>query len=312
VGPVTLLLVVGAAHAAPTWTLDLGSQPLAAARRPVAQAGLGRCQGESEGAVLGTAIVIYGRKAGLSAWGHASVRFLACEGGSLVDEEVEIYRFSGRTQAKLPERHPSAAFTTDPGTLRRNRGRLYLRIVPDPVDDAQYARELSRNREIHELWLPLEADGAAALRDDFHARAAAQLAAFERGEPIPEGRYVGMGRNCTVPVRNALAALGGDLGGEAPGVYPLRILRELEQHPGVERVLHPSAHALRLAIDAAGGQDAFIAQLPGEMVRPQTIIRRPLAPGDRYWAEHLAGRIGQPQAPALRPPPASRPAPNRR
>ena len=65
-------------------------QPRAAAHRPVARAGAGRCTSRPDGAVLGTAIVVYGRKAGISAWGHASVRFLACEGGRLVDEEVEI------------------------------------------------------------------------------------------------------------------------------------------------------------------------------------------------------------------------------
>lgn len=297
-----LLLSLGLARAEPSWILDLGSQGLAAARRPVAQAGQGRCVAEADGTVVGTAIVVYGRKAGFSAWGHASVRFLACESGALVDEEVEVYRFSQRTQDRLSSRHPGADFAEDAATLRRNRGRLYLRIVPDPVDDGHYARELERNREIHELWLPLEPDVAAALRADLHAREAAQLAAFERGEPIPEGRYVGMGRNCTVPVRDARAALRGDLGGAAPGVYPFRILADLETHPGVVRVLHPSGHALRQAIREAGGRAGFVAALPGEMPRPRPLLRRSLAGGDRYWAEHLAGRIGAPMAPALRPP----------
>ena len=289
------------AHASPLWTPDLSSQPLAAARRPVAAAGAGRCAGAPDGTVLGTAIVIYGRKAGLSAWGHASVRFLACEGGALVDEEVELYRFSTRTQARLPERHPGVAFALDRGTLRRNRGRLYLRIVQDPVDDGHYARELARNREIHELWIPLPPRAAAALRADFHAREAAQLQAFTAGEPIPEGRYVGMGRNCTVPVRDALAALQGDPGGEARGVYPLRILAAWEAHPGVARVVHPSDHALRRAIDARGGRGAFAADPGAAVPRVRPMLRRRLAPEDEYWVAHLAARIGEPMAPPLRP-----------
>lgn len=297
-------LLLGVARAAPTWTLDLSSQPLAAEAQPVARAGARRCARVADGAVLGTAIVVYGRKAGLSAWGHASVRFLACEGGALVDEEVELYRFTRRTFDKLPQRHPGAAFAADRRTLRTNRGRLYLRVVPDPVDSGQYARELARNREIHELWLPLEPAAARALRADFHGRVAAQTRAFAAGEPIPEGRYVGMGRNCTVPVRNARAVLEGTTG-EAPGVYPLRILSDLEAHPGVVRVLHPSAHAFRRALEAAGGQQAFVADLPGSMPRPRPLLRRRLAPQDRYWAEHLAQRVGRPMAPPLAPDPAA-------
>jgi hypothetical protein len=300
------VLLLGRAWAGPAWTLDLSSQPLAAEARPVARAGAGRCAGVADGTVLGTAIVVYGRKAGISAWGHASVRFLACEGGVLVDEEVEVYRFTRRTWHKLPERHPGEAFAHDRGTLRENRGRLYLRVVQDPVDNGEYARELERNREIHELWLPLSPAEARALREDFGARVRAQLDAFRGGEPIPEGRYVGMGRNCTVPVRNARAVLEGGTG-EAPGVYPLRILAELEAAPGVVRVLHPSPHAFRRALEAAGGREAFVAALPGEVERPRPLIRRRLARGDRYWAAHLARRVGRPMAPAIPPPEAPSP-----
>ena len=248
--------------------------------------------------MLGTAIVVYGRKAGISAWGHASVRFLACEGGRLVDEEVEIYRFTRRTHAQLAVRHPGSRFSDEAATLRRNRGRLYLRVVPDPVDDGHYAKEIARNREIHESWLPLDPESARALRDGLHDRVDAQLAALESDAPIPEGRYVGMGRNCTVTARTARAALEG-IDGEAKGVYPMRMLAALEDHPGVIRVLHPSSHALRLALEAAGSQEAFVEGLPGGMARPRPLLRRHLAPVDRFWTAHLAERVGTPQAPPL-------------
>ena len=302
-----LSLLLGTATAAPVWRLDLSSQPLAAAARPVAVAAAGRCADSDDGEVLGTAIVVYGRKAGISAWGHASVRFIACVSGRLLDEEIEAYRFSKRTFARLPERHPDALFATDPTTLRRNRGRIYLRVVPDPVDDAHYARELARNREIHELWLPLPPDTARRLRTDLHTRVATQHSAFLSGQPIPEGRYFSMGRNCTVPVRRARAALDG-AAGEAPGVYPFRILADLEAHPGVIHVLHPSEHALHVALDAAGSREALAARLHEPMERPRPILRRRLAGKDRFWAAHLARRLGTPQAPALRESPTP-PAP---
>ncbi|MEC8425694.1 MAG: hypothetical protein VX000_18035 [Myxococcota bacterium] len=283
------------------WTLDLGSQGLAAARRPVSRAARTRCENIKDGDVLGTAIVVYGRKLGLSAWGHASVRFLACEQGEMVDEEVEAYRFTPRTFRQLASRHPGAAFATDPLTLRRNRGRLYLRVVPDPVDDGHYARQLARNREIYELWLPLEPGRAQALRADFHARARAQTAAFEAGRPIPEGRYVGMGRNCTLPALHARTALAGRTGG-APGPYPMRILADLASHPDVVRVLHPSPHALRKALEDAGDREAFVASLPGPVGRPRPLLRRSLPTRQRYWAAHLAERTGGSMAPPLRAP----------
>jgi len=302
-----LALLLGTVAAAPVWRLDLSSQRLAADARPVAVAAAGRCAGRDDGDVLGTAIVVYGRKAGISAWGHASVRFLACVSGRLVDEEVEAYRFSRRTFAKLPDRHPGTAFATAPGTLQRNRGRLYLRIVLDPVDDAHYARELERNREIHELWLPLPPATARSLRTDLHARVAAQQAAFQSNQPIPEGRYFSMGRNCTVPVRSARAALQGTAG-EAPGVYPFRILADLEAHPGVVHVLHPSEHAMHVALDAAGSREILTSRLTEPVERPRPFLRRRLPTQDRFWAAHLAQRLGAPQAPALREAPAS-PAP---
>ena len=302
-----LALLLWTAAAAQVWRLDLSSQPLAAAERPVAEAGAGRCTDSVDGDVLGIAIVVYGRKAGISAWGHTSVRFLACMSGRLLDEEIEAYRFSRRTFARLPHRHPESGFTTDRATLRRNRGRIYLRIVPDPVDDSHYAGELERNREIHELWLPLSPDTARHLRTDLHNRVAAQQLAFQRGQPIPEGRYFSMGRNCTVPVRSARAALDGT-DGEAPGVYPLRILADLETRPGVVHVLHPSEHALRIALDAAGSREALSSRLGEPIERPRPLLRRRLAGKDRFWAAHLARRRRVPQAPALREPPTS-PAP---
>lgn len=302
--PAGLALLLGIAAAAQVWRLDLSSQPLAAAERPVAEAGAARCADREDGDVLGIAIVVYGRKAGISAWGHTSLRVLVCVSGRLVDEEIEAYRFSRRTFARLPHRHPDSGFATDRATLRRNRGRLYLRIIPDPVDDAHYARELERNREIHELWLPLPPDTARRLWTDLHTRVAAQQRAFQTGSPIPEGRYFSMGRNCTVPVRGARAALDG-AGGEASGVYPLRILADLEAHPGVVHVLHPSEHALHIALDAAGSREALAARLQEPIERPRPLLRRRLAARDRFWAAHLARRLGTPQAPALLEPLAS-------
>jgi hypothetical protein len=225
--------------------LDLAS--LASQHDPVARDGAALCaDGSHDGEVLGTAIVVYGRRPGPSAWGHISLRFLACAGTELRDVEFEATRLDSAAVAWFRRLHPDEHWYEAPGFRRRQRDRLVLFRNEDPVDRGVFAAELRKNREVHEAWMPWPAAAAAESLAALDAAYERQLAQLRAGETVDRPRYRAMSINCTMPVREAWArAEGRDPTGAPPGSpYPLAWLRQLERDPAVLLAVHPSAHVL--------------------------------------------------------------------
>ena len=293
------------------YAIDLTSQPSAIGALPVRNMAGERCL-EADGADRGLAlaVVVYGRKLGASMWGHTSLRFLYCEAGALRDVEFEYYRFSRGTLANLSLRYPDATFPAAGTDRRRNVGHLYIWSTEDPSDVGAYAKELERNREIYEVWLDLTAAQVTSLLNRLRAREARQLARLEAGERLAEGRYVALGRNCTVPIREVVAVVeGAPLPPQAegadevlaPGVFPFVLLKRLEGRTDVTLVSHPSSHALRLAMDDAGGRDQWAALYTrGQAVTPRLspLVRSRVRPEDRFWLSRTAADAGPPLAEA--------------
>lgn len=294
-----LVALASAALAGPRYRVDLSSQRAATESFPVAHAGHVRCADPPGGdGPFAVAVVVYGRRFGVSAWGHTSLRFLSCEDGQIEDVEVEYYRFGRGTATQLPARHPAEDFARDPNTRRAARGHLYILSNEYAVDGGHYARELDKNREIWEAWLDLPREEIAALWDRLDEREARQLERFRARAPLAEGRYVGLGRNCTVPVREAMALVEDTDTPLARGVFPYAILRRLERRDDVTFVVHPSPHALRRMVDEAGSVDAWARAVERDggawTERLTPLIRSRLEPDDRFWMRRYAARTGQP------------------
>ncbi len=290
-----------AAAAGPRYRVDLSSQRAAAETFPVAHAGHEVCADPPGGdGPFAVAVVVYGRRFGVSAWGHTSLRFLSCRAGQVEDVEFEYYRFGKGTGVQLPARHPGEDFAHDPATRRAARGHLYLLSNEHPVDSGHFARELEKNREIWEAWLDLPGDEIALLLRRLEDREARQLERFRARAPLAEGRYVGLGRNCTVPVREAMALVEDTDDEIAPGVFPFAVLRRLEARDDTTLVLHPSPHALRRMVDAAGGVAAWAEarERDGAAWSPRLrpLLRSELRPDDRFWMRRYAARSARPAA----------------
>lgn len=267
--------------------LDLSALDPAAAGHPVARDGAALCAGPAPDGVIAVAAVIYGRSTGRSAWGHASVRALSCAGGALVDREYEAYRSDPAIHRYWSEAFPDEPWAHDAAYLRRQAGKLVLLRNERPVDGGFYARELARDREITELWLPLDPATAAALIGGLDAAYAAQLEALRARAPLVAEAYHAMGTNCTAPPREALAAALGAPGERRGSVYPMRLIAELAAVPGVELTVHPSSATLAAA-EALGGPR------PGLLVPALTPRRRPGPPIDPARAAALSA--GAPSA----------------
>lgn len=238
------------------WTVDTSSFDAALGTWPVHSTV--RCPEAppDELHVLGVAVVVYSRKQATMAWGHASLRTLACVGGQVVDREYETYRLSAWNEAQLRREHAGEPFL-EGDWLRTQRGALVLFRNEDPVDQAWYAHAQRRNREIYELWLDVpqeELDAVVRAAEAWHAD---QLVRMRAGTPLDE-RYLPWSRNCTTVLQRLVPpAL-------QPGsALPFAWLRALEA--GAERrVLYPSAHLLRRWSDAP----------PAETPRPRPLFRR--------------------------------------
>lgn len=231
----TLFAIVPAVAAAADFEVDLSSQQADIETWPVATRGAPLCR-EREDTTLAVAIVIYGRRPGRSAWGHTSLRFIYCEGGQLRDDEYEYYRFSRNTEERIAERYPGRF---DADYLSDQRGALYLYRNPWTTDRGFYAVELRKNRDIYEFWVELSEAERDALHASFRERHDRQLSLMDEREALDAGRYRPLGRNCTLPAREAIAALDGHPGELAPGIFPFRHYRDLVDRPGIFRVQHP-------------------------------------------------------------------------
>lgn len=227
--------------------LDLSALAPAVSGYSVAREGGVLCaDGESDGDALAMAIVIYGRRPGRSAWGHASLRFLACEDRQLRDVEFEYYRLDATTHEWFAERYPDEPWHGDRDYMRRQRNQLIVLRNDRPVDGGWYAVELAKNREITEAWMPWDRALLTELLAQQDARHEGQLAQLRAREHLGWIEYEAMGDNCTFHIREALAAAAGEPEGALRGsVYPMELLRMLEDADGVRFVVHPGAHALR-------------------------------------------------------------------
>lgn len=248
--------------------LDPGASDYPVARLGAALCGPGRA---ADGDVLAVAIVTYGRRPGRSAWGHTSLRFLACEAGLLQDVEYEYYRMDASIERWFRATHPTEAWTIDAPYLHRQHGQLVVVRNERPADGGFYAAELDKNREVIEAWMPWSADVRRTLYQELDHRHHAQLARLRAGADLDGLRYEPMGTNCTLHVRQALAVAEGRPHELAGSVFPMRTLRWLEEQPDVRLVLHPSDHVLRSVLRESG--------VPREVDRiPHGILRRRLSP----------------------------------
>ncbi len=211
---------------------------------PVARTAEGLCTPpRSPDAVLGTAVVVYGRLGGRSAWGHISLRFLSCEGGQLRDVEYEVTRFDRTAVEWLQDIHQQEDWPWNPALLRRNHDRLLLFQNDAPVDSGNWHAELRKNRELTEVWMPWPADVQAEILQGLDAAYADQMERLRHETPLDTPHYRAMAHNCTALVRQALAAAG-DPWSALDTVYPLTFLRRVAQRSDVDLVVHPSMHVL--------------------------------------------------------------------
>lgn len=227
---VSLVPAAGAAE----WRVDGTSLAANLGRWPVHAALAETCAAGDR--TVGVAIVVYSRKQGTMAWGHASLRTVRCVGGAVVDREYETYRMSAWNERLFREAHAGEAFL-DGDYLKSQRGALVLFRNADPVDGGWFADAERHNREIYELWLPLPTETLDAIGRAADAWYDAQLVTLRARAPLPE-RYRALSTNCTT----VLARLVGPPDGRDRGpVLPFAWLRATEAD--TLRVLHPS-HAL--------------------------------------------------------------------
>jgi hypothetical protein len=204
---------------------------------------------------LGVAAVIYSRKQGTMAWGHASVRVLSCRDGQPHDAEYETYRFGPLNQGEIERVLAGQAVLDDAPYLRAQRGALFHFRNDDPVDGGFFAQSHEGNREIYELWLDRDPDELDAMVVALEARLDEQQRRLDARQPLL-GRYHWWSTNCTVPLQ--------DLLGHPEWAMPFRWLRELRDDARL-RVLHPSEHLVRRWSD----------ELPARVERrPRPVFRR--------------------------------------
>ena len=231
-------------------TLDYSALDPAASGYPVAREGRVLCgvDGAPDGAVLAAAIVTYGRRPGRSTWGHTSLRFLACEGGILRDVEYEYYRMDDSIERFFQRVHVGEEWTTDHAFLKRQYGQLVVVRNDRPADGGYYAVELGKNREVVEAWMPWSAELRQRLLATLDRRYTAQIARLATRTDLKGPRYEPMGINCTLHIREALAAEKESEDGLVGSVFPFQNLQDLEARADVGLVLHPSTHVLRREI----------------------------------------------------------------
>jgi hypothetical protein len=201
---------------------------------------------------LGVAVVVYSRKQGTSAWGHASIRAVGCRDGAPFDVEYESYVFSRANAEEIDRVLQAASVHPDEAYLRGQRGRLFLFRNDDPVDTGFFELSAHANREIYELWLGVTTAEANEMVQTLEGQLHEQMRRVAAQEPL-QGRYRALSTNCTVPMQQLL--------GHAWHL-PHRWLRELEDDARL-RVVHPSVHLL-------GRWDT----VPVSVERPKPVFRR--------------------------------------
>ena len=249
--PVGWVLASAVAAGAATARVDLSAWDPAVSDYPVARLGAELCTGHADGDVLATAIVTYGRRPGRSAWGHTSLRFLACEDGLLVDVELEYYRMDASIERWFRDRYSEEAWIHDAAYLREQYGKLVLVRNERPADGGFYAAEIHKNREVIEAWMPWSSELQGVVYQTFFDRYNGQLDRLRKRRALTGHDYEPMGTNCTLHVREALGIAEGRPGSWVGSVFPIANLRSLEQQPGVELVLHPSPSAARRLVSGA-------------------------------------------------------------
>lgn len=209
---------------------------------PVALTAGGLCE-DREDDVLGVAVVVYGRRRGRSRWGHISLRFLACTDGLLRDVEFEASRMDRTTPDWFAAAFPDEGWYESADFERIQRDRLVLFRNDDPVDSGAYYDQLTRNRDVVELWMPWHGAPAAEALAELDAHYDAQVAALRAEQPISRPRYRALACNCTHPVLQTAEMV--SAGGRWPdSLFPLAWQRRLVSDPDVDVVVHPSSHLL--------------------------------------------------------------------
>ncbi len=229
----------------------------------------------------GIAAVVYSRKQGTMAWGHASVRAVGCRDGEPFDHEYETYSVTRGNWPEIERVLAGDPVLEDEGYWRRQRGRVFAFRNDDPVDGGFYADSHARNREIYELWLDVTPEDAESMVDALEARLVDQSRRLQERDDL-DGRYGALSTNCTLPLQQLL---GGDWH------LPFRWLRELQDGARL-RVLHPSRHLL-----------ARWDVVPERVERrPRPVLRRggwvpaeawgPLLPVDGAWPDDVRRAAG--------------------
>ena len=264
-------LFAAAALAGPP-RLDLSSQ--VPSTQPVATRSAGACAGREDD-VYAVAIVIYGRQRGRSAWGHISVRFLACVAGAFRDVEYEATVVDDTLIDWYAAAFPDEEWYFALDFLDRHADRLVWFRNEGPVDTGLYRDELDKNREITELWMPgWSGPAARALMADFDTAYDAQLADLRAGRTLDRPEYKALSDNCTLPIRAAADALGLPTEGGPDSVFPMVWLRQLADHPEVAVVVHPSPGMLQHIQRQTGDLKAAYPGAPTMVYRP--LFRRSL------------------------------------
>jgi len=248
--------------------LDVSS--LVPSTSPVASRVDGVCAGRPDD-VYAVAVVIYGRQKGRSTWGHISLRFLACQSGRFRDVEFEATRVDDTLVDWYASVFPNEEWFYAPDFLELQHDRLVLFRNRSPVDTGLYRDELDKNREVTELWMPWSGAEALAMLQELDADYAAQLAELRRGERVDRPDYKPFSTNCTLPIRRMATAMSWDT---VDSVFPMVWLRQLEDHPDVAVVVHPSSHVLAQIQHETGDLKAAWSGAPTRVFRP--LVRREL------------------------------------
>lgn len=255
----------------PEYLVDASPFAVHAGARPVAAAVACGSAGVGE-QVVGVAVVVASRKPGMLAWGHASLRVVACVDGEVSDREYEAYRLGAWNERLLAQEHEGEAFAAD-GSLAARRGSLVLFRNEAAVDGGWFAQVGEENRDLWEIWLDLPPERLAAVSAGARAWYDAQQETLASERPLPE-RYVPWRRNCTAVLRDLLPEL------DPGSALPFAWLRALEPEATL-RVVHPSPHRLR-ALGAADRTRRTRAVLPARAtLDPASVPGRALGP----WTE---------------------------
>lgn len=262
-----MLFWLSLAHARPLWQVDPSPMAAVGGTWPVSLAS--DCSG-SELVPLGVAVVIYGRRSGASAYGHASLRVAWCEDGGFHDLEYEVYRLGAWNERMLRAEHAGEAWVEE--AVDEQRGAAVLFRVEHPVDGGWYRESMIDNREIYELWLDLPEERAVRLIREADAWYEGQRASLAAHEPLSPS-YVLWSRNCTMVLRRLLPEL--DPGSALPFVW----MRALEEDVPL-RVMHPSSAVARRWAD----------DWPDRTDRPHPLVRL-----GKRWPEQI--EAGEPVTP---------------